>query len=59
MIKPGDLAPWKERLTGWRAKIAALVSKPEKIRVGRQETYVFPDLKGDLDITTSGYTSGT
>ncbi|KZT67862.1 hypothetical protein DAEQUDRAFT_712769 [Daedalea quercina L-15889] len=59
MIRPGNLAPWRERLTAWRARIEAMSERPNKIAVGRQGTYIFPDLKGDLDITTSGYTYGT
>ncbi|KAH9837676.1 uncharacterized protein C8Q71DRAFT_556026 [Rhodofomes roseus] len=52
MIRPGDLAPWRERLAVWRAKIAALTLRPRKVRVGRQETCVFPDLRGDVDIAS-------
>lgn len=59
MIKPGGNARVRERLTAWRAKIEGLVVEPGKIRVGRQVTYVFPDLKGDLNILTSGYVVGT
>ncbi|KZT65069.1 hypothetical protein DAEQUDRAFT_731800 [Daedalea quercina L-15889] len=55
MIKPGNLAPWRERLIAWRANIEEMTEKPSKIRVGRQETYVFPDLKTDLAIASSGF----
>ncbi|TFY54561.1 hypothetical protein EVJ58_g8791 [Rhodofomes roseus] len=59
MIRPGNLTQWSDRLVAWRAKIAALPVKPTKFKVGRQETYVFPDLRGDLDVATSGYACGT
>ena len=57
MIRAGGLDAWKERLVVWRRKIEAMTERPAKIRVGTQETYIFPDLKGDLSITTSGYSS--
>jgi len=56
MIRPGDLAALRERysLLGG-GTIEALVDRPDKIRVRRQETYAFTYLRGDLDIATSGY----
>ncbi|KAI0726214.1 hypothetical protein C8Q72DRAFT_536763 [Fomitopsis betulina] len=59
MIRPGDLAPWREHLASWRAKIERLTDKPGRVVVGRQVAYIFPDIKGDLSIAASGYVSGT
>ncbi|EPS98438.1 hypothetical protein FOMPIDRAFT_1051474 [Fomitopsis schrenkii] len=40
MIRPGDLAPWRERLTSWRAKFEGLTDRPERLKVGRQATHL-------------------
>jgi len=44
----------------WRGRIERMgdESEPNEVVVGRQKTYVFPDLKGDLDICSSGYCPG-
>ncbi|KAI0726219.1 hypothetical protein C8Q72DRAFT_536897 [Fomitopsis betulina] len=34
MIRPGDLAPWREHLASWRAKIERSTDKPERIMEG-------------------------
>ncbi len=59
MLRPGGAELWKERLLVWRGKIDALTVHPGDVIVGRQKTYEFPFLYGDLDITTSGYVVGT
>ena len=48
MIRPGNLDPWRERLATWRAKIEAMDSQPGRIRIHKQETYIYPDIRGDL-----------
>jgi len=53
MVKPGNLAQWRERLVAWRATIAGMTTKPDKVTIEREEAYVFPDPKGDLDIAQS------
>lgn len=59
MIRPGDLDPWRDRLSKWRARINALTNRPQRVKVGRQATYSFPDIEGDLCIASSGYVGGT
>lgn len=55
----GGREKWMNKLEGWRRKISELKEVPKKVIVGKQETYEFPDLKGDLEILTSGLGSGT
>ena len=50
---------WAARLKTWRNRIAALEEKPAIIQVGRQPTYAFPDLQGDIWICSSGYFGGS
>lgn len=59
IIRPELQDGWLERIREWRAKIAALERKPEAIKVGRQATYDYPFLLGDLRICASGYVGGT
>lgn len=59
MVRPELQEPWLERVRDWRAKIAALEHEPTTIMVGRQATYDYPFLLGDLRICASGYVSGT
>jgi hypothetical protein len=55
----GELELWKPKIEEWRRKIEEMQSKPESVTVGRNSTYVYPFLKGDLEICYSGYVSGT
>ncbi|EPS99214.1 hypothetical protein FOMPIDRAFT_1164125 [Fomitopsis schrenkii] len=50
MIRPGNIRPWRERLTAWRAKIEALTTRPDRVRIHNQETYIFPNIQGDLHV---------
>ncbi|KAH7006765.1 hypothetical protein EDB80DRAFT_717809 [Ilyonectria destructans] len=59
MIRPKLQEAWLDKVRGWRAKIAALEDKPTTIMVGRQGTYDYPFLMGDLRVCASGYVSGT
>jgi hypothetical protein len=56
----GDVEGWRAKLMAWRGRIERMgdESEPNEVVVGRQKTYVFPDLKGDLDICSSGYCPG-
>lgn len=59
IIRPELQDIWMERIREWRAKIAALEREPKTIKVGRQATYDYPLLLGDLRICASGYVAGT
>lgn len=59
MIRPELQDSWLERVREWRTKIAALDREPETIKVGKQATYDYPFLLGDLRICASGFVSGT
>lgn len=48
-----------DKVRDWKDKIANLDKPPEAMKVGRQTTYDFPFLLGDLRICGSGYVSGT
>lgn len=50
MIRPGNILPWKDRLTAWRAKIEAMSTRPDMVKIHTKETYVFPDIQGDLHV---------
>lgn len=59
MMRPALQEHWIEKVRDWKDKIANLDKPPEAVKVGRQATYDFPFLLGDLRICGSGYVSGT
>ena len=50
MIRPGNLGHWREKLTACRAKIDAMTTKPDRVRIHKQETYIYPDIRDDLRV---------
>lgn len=59
MIRPDVQDEWVEKIKVWRESIARLEKEPSKIEVGRQATYEYPFLLGDLSICSTGYVLGT
>jgi hypothetical protein len=59
MMVEKDAGAYKDRLTGLHARISALETQLEETVVGRNTTYSWPCLRGDLDICCSGYIMGT
>lgn len=50
---------WRERLERWKKRIEEMEVEPASVSVDRQRTAMWPDLKGDLRILTSGGWSWT
>lgn len=50
---------WRERLARWKGRIEQMEAEPASVSVGRQRTGMWPDLKGDMRILTSGFWPGT
>ncbi|KFA73178.1 hypothetical protein S40288_11529 [Stachybotrys chartarum IBT 40288] len=59
MIRPELQDAWVDRIREWRTKIDGLQQAPGTVKVGRQATYDYPFLFGDLRICASGYVLGT
>lgn len=55
----GGMEETMERLRRLREKIQGMERASGAVVVGRQRTYKFPFLRGDLEICSSGYASGT
>ena len=55
----GGMEEVKEALKDLRVKIEEMEQPPKEIIVGRQRTYEFPFLRGDLHICRSGYNAGS
>ena len=51
----GGMKAVKAKLAQLRARIEKMETMPKVITVGRQKTYEFPFLRGDLNICVSGY----
>ena len=58
MIRPRGVEKWAERLCAWRKGIERMEREPGMVRVGREETYEYPWLLGDLMICYIGYWGG-